>query len=81
MPLHRIVLADDPVAADTVCAELMGFDPRRLRHLVRAATVLGRFAEPEHLTEWTPYERPFAVLPAFARLLASPSAFSTGART
>src|SRR5436190_20858442 len=31
--LGKIVLADDPVAADATCARLMGFDPLRVRHL------------------------------------------------
>ena len=30
-PLGKIVLADDPVAADATCARLMGFDPREDR--------------------------------------------------
>jgi len=32
-PLGRIVLADDPVAADATCARLMGFKPRRIVHI------------------------------------------------
>jgi hypothetical protein len=31
--LGKIVLADDPVAADATCARLMGFDPLRVQHL------------------------------------------------
>jgi uncharacterized protein (DUF362 family) len=30
--LGKIVLADDPIAADATCARLMGFDPIRVRH-------------------------------------------------
>ena len=32
-PLGKIVLADDPVAADATCARLMGFEPVRIVHL------------------------------------------------
>ena len=35
--LGKIVLADDPVAADATCARLMGFDPLRVRHLSEGA--------------------------------------------
>ena len=39
--LGKIVLADDPVAADFTCARLMGLDPHRVWHLDRAAQFLG----------------------------------------
>ena len=39
--LGKIVLADDPVAADFTCARLMGLDPNRVWHLDRAAHFLG----------------------------------------
>jgi uncharacterized protein (DUF362 family) len=32
-PLGKIVLADDPVAADATCARLMGFEPERIGHI------------------------------------------------
>src|SRR5439155_1228830 len=32
-PLNRIVLADDPVAADATCARLMGLDAERIVHI------------------------------------------------
>ena len=32
-PLGKIVLADDPVAADATCARLMGFEPDRIVHI------------------------------------------------
>ena len=38
--LGKIVLADDPVAADATCARLMGFDPLQVRHLRREAISL-----------------------------------------
>ncbi|MBI2681224.1 MAG: DUF362 domain-containing protein, partial [Candidatus Solibacter usitatus] len=39
--LGKVVLADDPVAADFVCARQMGLDPRRVCHHDRAAQFLG----------------------------------------
>ena len=32
-PLGKIVLADDPVAADATCARLMGFEPGKIVHI------------------------------------------------
>lgn len=40
-PLNRIVLADDPVAADATCARLMGLDPTRITHIRISAQFLG----------------------------------------
>ncbi len=40
-PLNRIVLADDPVAADATCARLMGLDPTRITHIRIGAQFLG----------------------------------------
>ncbi|MHB8527272.1 MAG: DUF362 domain-containing protein [Candidatus Acidiferrales bacterium] len=40
-PLNRIVLADDPVAADATCARLMGLDPEKVVHIRAAAQFLG----------------------------------------
>ena len=39
--LGKIVLADDPVAADATCARLMGFDPLRVQHLSDGGRFLG----------------------------------------
>ena len=39
--LGRIVLADDPVAADFVCTRLMGLNPLRVNYLAQAAEFLG----------------------------------------
>ncbi len=39
--LNRIVLADDPVAADATCARLMGLDPDKIVHIRVGAQVLG----------------------------------------
>jgi hypothetical protein len=43
--LGKIVLADDPVAADATCARLMGFDPQRVRHLSAGCHFLGNLRE------------------------------------
>jgi len=40
-PLNRIVLADDPVAADATCARLMGLDPEKVVHIRCATQFLG----------------------------------------
>jgi uncharacterized protein (DUF362 family) len=39
--LNRIVLADDPVAADATCARLMGLDAEKIAHIRVAAEFLG----------------------------------------
>jgi uncharacterized protein (DUF362 family) len=69
--LGRIVLADDPVAADFVCARLMGLNPLRVKYLAQAAEFLGN-GTPERilqLGEGLPLSvHPFAVLPEFAHL-------------
>ena len=75
-PLNRIVLADDPVAADATCARLMGLDPERVTHIRKAARFLGNLstvvidqvAEPVQSPE-----RPFELVPEFACLRASPT--------
>ena len=69
--LGRIVLADDPVAADFTCAHLMGLNPLRVPHLAQAAEFLGNGASERiiHLAEQLPRSvEPFAVLPEFAYL-------------
>lgn len=42
--LNRIILADDPVAADATCARLMGLDPERIVHIRAGAQFLGNFS-------------------------------------
>ena len=60
-----LVFADDPVAADTIGATLMGFDPDRIPYLTEAGRFLGqtdrdlidqRGEDPEQMT--TDFERP-----------------------
>jgi uncharacterized protein (DUF362 family) len=69
--LGKIVLADDPVAADFTCARLMGLDPYRVWHLDRAAHFLGNgsYESIDLIGERLPQRTvPFAVLPEFAHL-------------
>jgi len=70
--LNRVVLADDPVAADATCARLMGFVPERVRHIAEAARFLGNLATDRivMLAESMPVSiRPFSVLPSFQHLI------------
>ena len=70
--LNRVVLADDPVAADATCARLMGFVPERVRHVAEAARFLGNLATDRivMLAESMPVSiRPFSVLPSFQHLI------------
>ncbi len=72
-PLGKIVLADDPVAADTTCARLMGFEPRRIVHIREGARFLGN-TDPGDIDEVgetvTPPATPFRVVPEFVNLYA-----------
>ena len=71
--LNRIILADDPVAADATCARLMGFIPERIPHIAETAKFLGnasidlidQLARP--LIAANP---PFRVVPEFQHLCA-----------
>ncbi len=72
-PLHSIVLADDPVAADATCARLMGFRPERIPHIREAAKFLGN-ASMELIDQlagqFTAPDMPFKVVPEFDHLRA-----------
>jgi uncharacterized protein (DUF362 family) len=71
--LGKVVLADDPVAADATCARLMGFDPRQVRHLSDGSRFLGNLGADRITMLAEPVEtriRPFAVLPEFRYLVA-----------
>jgi uncharacterized protein (DUF362 family) len=71
--LGKIVLADDPVAADAICARLMGFDPHRVQHLSEGGRFLGNLRADRITMLAERIEgpiRPFAVLPEFHYLLA-----------
>ena len=39
--LGKIVLTDDPVAADATCARLMGFEPDHIAHIREGARFIG----------------------------------------
>jgi uncharacterized protein (DUF362 family) len=71
--LRKIVLANDPVAADATCARLMGFEPGRIVHVREGSKFLGNTSlglvdqAGEILTAPT---SPFQVVPEFRHLLA-----------
>jgi len=70
--LGKLVLADDPVAADATCARLMGLEPIRVQHIRIAGDFLGNLDEPaiEMMGDPVRYPvRPVAVLPPFSYLL------------
>lgn len=70
--LNRIVLSDDPVAADATCARLMGIAPERIHHLAQGARFLGNLAADRitMLAESIPVAiRPFSVMPRFHHLI------------
>ena len=67
-PLGRVVLADDPVAADATCTRLMGLEPDRVVHIREAAKFLGN--SPSKLIDQAGEklrspDRPFQVVPEF----------------
>ena len=69
--LGKIVLADDPVAADFTCARLMGLNPSLIWHLDRASHFLGNGSPGriDLIAERLPRQvAPFDVLPEFAGL-------------
>jgi uncharacterized protein (DUF362 family) len=72
-PLGRIVLADDPVAADATCARLMGFESSRIVHLREGARFLGN-ADPGRIDQVgemvRPPATPFRVVSEFRNLCA-----------
>jgi uncharacterized protein (DUF362 family) len=76
-PLNRIVLADDPVAADATCARLMGLDPTRITHIRIGAQYLGN-ASTERIDQLRDPVRapsnPFDVVPEFQHLRVTGSA-------
>ena len=69
--LNKIVLSDDPVAADFTCTRLMGLLPEKIYHLEQAARFLGNGAVEaiQLLGETIPEQfEPFTVLPQFEHL-------------
>lgn len=71
--LGKIVLADDPVAADATCARLMGFVPERITHIREGARFMGNFSPTlvDQMGEsLTAPATPFDVVPEFRCLYA-----------
>jgi uncharacterized protein (DUF362 family) len=71
--LNRIVLSDDPVAADATCARLMGFVPERVPHIAETAKFLGNMSFDwidQLATRLSPPEVPFEAVPEFECLCA-----------
>ena len=67
----RIVLADDPVAADFVCTRLMGLNPLRVNYLAQAAEFLGNGSPDDRgaaRRNAANYHAAVEVLPDFAHL-------------
>ena len=76
-PLNRIVLADDPVAADATCARIMGLDPTRITHIRVGAEFLGNVSTEriDQLADVIPLPAsPFDVVPEFQYLWVTGSA-------
>jgi uncharacterized protein (DUF362 family) len=76
-PLNRIVLADDPVAADATCARLMGLDPTRITHIRIGAQFLGNASSKriDQVAETVcAPSKPFEVVPEFEHLRVTRSA-------
>jgi len=70
-PLNRIILADDPVAADATCARLMGLDATRITHIRIGAQFLGNVSL-DRIDQIAEAVRapanPFEVVPEFEHL-------------
>ena len=69
-----LIFGDDPVAVDATCCRVMGLRPEGVPYLARAATMLGhlQLEQIQQIGEKIDdLMQPFAVLPAFQRLIAS----------
>ena len=73
-PSGVLILGDDPVAVDATCARVMGLDPERIDYLAKAGVLLGHL-QPEKIRQLgesvASVRTPFAVLPAFQKLVAA----------
>jgi uncharacterized protein (DUF362 family) len=70
--LSRIVLANDPVAADATCARLMGLNPQSVLHIREGSRFLGNTESNRMVMIGEPIPKsiePFSVLPDFRYLL------------
>jgi len=72
--LDRIVLSDDPVAADATCARLMGLVPGRVPHIAETAKFLGNMS-PDRIDQLASAvispPAPFETVPEFEHLRVS----------
>ena len=70
--LGKIVLSDDPIAADATCARLMGLEPSRVPHLALGSEFLGNLNR-NQIRFLAGTDQPpgptFAVLPEFLHLV------------
>ena len=70
-PCGVLILGDDPVAVDSTCARVMGLLPERIKHIARAATLLGHI-ESEKITQLgesiESTRTPFAVVKQFREM-------------
>ena len=74
--LGKLVLADDPVAAEATCARLMGFVPERVPHIAAAAKFLGNMSIDgidQMADQVVPPIVPFEVVQEFEHLQAKPN--------
>jgi uncharacterized protein (DUF362 family) len=73
-PSGVLILGDDPVAVDATCARVMGLAPERIDYLAKAGVLLGHL-EAEKIRQLgesvASVRTPFAVLPAFQKLIAA----------
>jgi uncharacterized protein (DUF362 family) len=71
--LNRIILSDDPVAADATCARLMGIVPERVPHIAETAKFLGNMSSDRIVQLASAVispAAPFGVVPEFEHLCA-----------
>jgi len=73
-PSEVLILGDDPVAVDATAARVMGLAPERIDYLAKAGALLGHLG-PEKIRQLgeslESVRTPFAVLPAFRKLIAA----------
>ncbi|MBV9183051.1 MAG: DUF362 domain-containing protein [Acidobacteria bacterium] len=71
--LGKVILSDDPVAADATCARLMGLEPGRVPHLREGSKFLGNCTTTrvEQIAETlVPPRTPFELVPEWGHLVA-----------
>jgi uncharacterized protein (DUF362 family) len=73
-PSGVLIMGDDPVAVDATGARVMGLVPERIDYLAKAGLLLGHL-QPEKIRQLgesvASVRTPFAVLPAFQKLVAA----------